>query len=356
LPKIVHGNWYVHRDNLRALPSEALATLEEARRLVPPDAPWNLVKVDRGLRRVTFSWYPGFEEEAHPELREYVTVDLDARQARTRKESRSNPSILHRKEAFVADAHPRRAEYAALTRQEEAAGLYAPEKLRVIGRKLAWEGFLRQAGVRIEGHRLLQGSAPRATPRQATLGDPEAPDARATLRLSGRTTMSRRGPSSLAQLVVGQGLIDGPVFDWGCGKGKDIEHFRASGLEAEGWDPAHRPHPPPSAYPGGRFTWVHCAFVLNTLADPRERARVLDDIFAFLPPGGHLAIAVRSATEIDRLRTPAWQACADGWLTTSRTFQKGFSPEELLELVRSRGFQAHPLARDPVAVLGRKPS
>ena len=87
--------------------------------------------------------YPEFESDPHPVLRHAITIDLAAGKARhTDYAGNLNPPILHRKETFLPTGNPLRTRFEALTRAEEAAGLY--EKTATIGFKLNWEKLLRE--------------------------------------------------------------------------------------------------------------------------------------------------------------------------------------------------------------------
>lgn len=156
--------------------------------------------------------------------------------------------------------------------------------------------------------------------------------------MSGKTAMHRSEPSLPATILVQRKMVRGRLFDWGCGHGTDLEFFRKSGIETEGWDPNHKPERLPQSYPSGTFAWVHCGYVLNTLPDPADRVKVLSEIHDFLPVGGNLAISVRSVGEIEGVRKPAWRRCGDGWLTTKNTFQKGYTANELGTLLRRNSF------------------
>ena len=102
---------------------------------------FNLVKFRTDELKLSFLAYPGFDSEAHPALRHAIAIDLATGKARHADYAdNSNPPILHRKESFVPADHPRRAEFEALTKAEEEAGLY--EDTTTIGFKLNWERLL----------------------------------------------------------------------------------------------------------------------------------------------------------------------------------------------------------------------
>src|SRR6266513_1259580 len=114
---------------------------------------FNVVKFRTDELKVSFLAYPDFLTNAHPALRHAITIELVTGKARhTDYGDNINPPILHRKENFVPADHPRRAEFEALTRAEEDAGLY--EDTTTIGFKLNWGRLLARKGLRIERHSL----------------------------------------------------------------------------------------------------------------------------------------------------------------------------------------------------------
>jgi hypothetical protein len=59
---------------------------------------------------------------------------------------------LHRKDAFVAQSHPRYREFRALTDQEEALGLLSSPD---IGHRRQWRDLLAARRLAIKGHRII---------------------------------------------------------------------------------------------------------------------------------------------------------------------------------------------------------
>ncbi len=94
-----------------------------------------------------------------------------------------NPPILHRKETFLPAGHPLRAQFEALTRAEEAAGLY--KSTETIGFKLNWEKILSSKGLEIHRHSLRQ--------RAALPGPSTAPSAGAAGR---KCCVAEHGPAN----------------------------------------------------------------------------------------------------------------------------------------------------------------
>lgn len=356
--KIVHGNYYVHIDWLHDLPAICRKLVREAMELLPDDFEWNIVRVNPKSKKVTFAWYPNFDEDAHPELKEWIKIDLENKTMKRRIEKGKNPPILHRKETFVNKRDKRYKTFAYLTAKEVEAGLYNPKFLHKIGRKKFWTSLLLAKGVRIVDHELvMSGEIKEKGPQiaQSTLIDfAFTPSTDTACSLSAKTAIHRRSPSLPLRIALRLGLLKGNVFDWGCGYGRDVEYLRELGITAEGWDPIHKPKPKPEEYPSGLFQTVLCIYVINTLPTLEDRLSVLKDIYNFLPPGGQLLLAARSAIEVEKTRTKKWKQYGDGWVTSRGTFQKGFTIEELLDIVNYVSFKARIISKAPPILLCQK--
>ena len=123
--KRLPGATYVFRPGPDALPPEMLETIRRAEIAAQPDTAWNLLKIHTDQFAFTFLSYPDFDANPHPALAEATKINLKTGSIiRTNFRSRANPPILHRKETFLPPTDPRIPEFSALTKQEEAAGLY----------------------------------------------------------------------------------------------------------------------------------------------------------------------------------------------------------------------------------------
>lgn len=158
---------YVHRTALPSLPT--LLRLYEgcAQALVGTVEGANIIKLSVTEPQVSYLSYPTFDKSAHPTLSAAVTVNLARLSVDFRDYSKSeNPPLLHRKEEFVAEDHPKRQLWERLTRSEIRAGLYEhPER---IGTLRGWEASLEACGVVVRGHRLARMTARAAVPPQTT--------------------------------------------------------------------------------------------------------------------------------------------------------------------------------------------
>ncbi|KOV22523.1 hypothetical protein ADK90_10820 [Streptomyces sp. XY413] len=156
-----------------------------------------------------------------------------------------------------------------------------------------------------------------------------------------KTAMSRQAASPAARAVTGH--LTGPlgirtVLDHGCGRGADVAHYRAAGLDADGYDPHEGfgwPRPEREGY-----DLVTQMFVLNVLPDPGARIRALQDAAAFVRPGGHVVVVTRSPEEITKAAAGgSWTTHHDGyWSSEGKgTFQRGVSAAETTALARHAG-------------------
>ena len=126
---------YVFRVEGASLGEKLDALLTRVAATCGADARHNVIKFRLDELKVSFLAYPEFMTDPHPELHHAITVDLATGKSRqTDYTTNINPPILHRKETFLPDGHPRCAEFAALTKAEEAEGLY--ENTATIGFKL----------------------------------------------------------------------------------------------------------------------------------------------------------------------------------------------------------------------------
>jgi len=145
--KRLPGALYVARDEGSDFGPELNQLLAQLAVVFEVGPEFNLIKFRTDELKVSFLSYPDFMDDPHPALRHAVTIDLATGKARHMDYADNlNPPILHRKETFLAPEHTRRAGFAALTRAEEAAGLY--ERTATIGFKLNWERLLREKGSR----------------------------------------------------------------------------------------------------------------------------------------------------------------------------------------------------------------
>jgi DNA phosphorothioation-associated putative methyltransferase len=161
---------YVHVSAISHLPPILRVYEGCARAYVGAMDAANLIKLHYDSPQVTYLAYPDFENDAHPALAGYLLVPLQGQSLRYCDYGNSNnPPILHRKEQFIHSSHPLRATFAALTKEEIDAGLYA-EPSR-IGTRLGWARALSAHGCAIVDHVLHRDQG---EPGAGEISDPES--------------------------------------------------------------------------------------------------------------------------------------------------------------------------------------
>lgn len=156
--KLVPDALYVHVSSIADLPV-LLRVYEGCARTLLGEVPGaTLVKLRRDKPKISYLCYPDFDEDPHPKLRETFVADLRTLRTHHRDYTQTdNPPLLHRKECFVSETYPRRADFAALTLAEVEAGLLSDAT--DIGTVRAWTQRLAAAGLATVGHELVKGGA-----------------------------------------------------------------------------------------------------------------------------------------------------------------------------------------------------
>lgn len=315
LPTAVYVYWVDGMDFGKAL-NELVATLAATHGI---GVEFNVIKFRTDDLKISFLSYPDFAEVAHPALRHAVTVDLVSGKARhTDYAKNHNPPILHRKETFLREDHPRRGEFATLTRAEEDAGLY--QHTATIGFKLNWERLLEAKRLRIEGHTLVNAECESTLhPSSGHLAE------KGVLVERHKTALTRYELSKPVKTVLEYGLLksDMTFFDYGCGQGSDVRGLQALGHQAEGWDPVHR-----SDAAKREADIVNLGYVLNVIEDPAERLEALVDAHRHCRKLLVVSGLINETVDLARA-----QQYSDGVLTRANTFQKFFEQQELQQYI-----------------------
>jgi DNA phosphorothioation-associated putative methyltransferase len=286
-------------------------------------ADWNVCKFDDDGVRLTLLEYPEFFTAAFPTLAKAHTVDLSTASVQHREFPRgSNRPVLHRKELLLRDSHPSHSTCAGLTAEAEALGLF--DDPAIIGHEWQWEEELAARGLSVDEHRIVKATGSRSE------------------ILRHRTALSRRGLSTPVQALWKHGfLAESVFFDYGCGKGDDVAVLEAAGVDASGWDPHFRPEAPKTEADA-----VNLGFVLNVIEDPIERRQALAGAWQLARRVLAVAVLIGGRTAWERHRLHA-----DGVLTTRGTFQKYFTPDELVAYAEGvTGRQPVPVAPGVVFV------
>jgi DNA phosphorothioation-associated putative methyltransferase len=135
-------------------------------------------------------------------------------------------------------------------------------------------------------------------------------------------TAIRRGDFSRpVKCLLRDGLVgkEATVFDYGCGRGEDLELLAAEGINCSGWDPAYRPDAPRQ-----EADVVNLGYVLNVIEDPKERAATLQQAWGLCR---QLLVVSAQVLLAGRRKEPV--EFGDGVLTGRGTFQKFYEQNEL---------------------------
>jgi DNA phosphorothioation-associated putative methyltransferase len=136
-----------------------------------------------------------------------------------------------------------------------------------------------------------------------------------------RTALQRKDLSRPVKRAISDGLISPSVtvFDYGCGRGGDLEMLAAQGFACSGWDPTFRPDAARTP-----ADVVNLGFVLNVIEEPSERAEALRKSWKL---AGKVLVVAAQVHVSSRGRTAV--PYGDGVVTVRGTFQKFFDQGEL---------------------------
>lgn len=136
-----------------------------------------------------------------------------------------------------------------------------------------------------------------------------------------QTAMTRTALSRPIQIAAEDGVLssDRSVFDYGCGRGDDIERLREIGYAVSGWDPAHAPDQPKLA-----ADVVNLGFVINVIEQPTERVQAVREAWSLAKRA--LIVSARPDWEAPQV---TGRPHGDGIVTSRGTFQKFFGQDEL---------------------------
>ncbi len=299
-----------------ALPEPLRSLVVPLRQRLQLDDAFNVIKFSTDFA-VSFLEYREFFTDPHPSLAAAVRVNLAAGKVKElRYDIRSNPPILHRKETLLPLDHPDRPRFAALTQQEEDAGLF--DDARTIGFKANWQSLLQEKGLGYEGHSLVRLEEPRS--EQPAYDEPVRVHRHRTAIT--RTALSKPIRQAMECGILSEGKT---VFDYGCGLGTDADGLRALGYEVAAWDPAYFPDAPKKA-----ADVVNLGYVLNVIENPVERIAVLVDAWRYARQALVVSTMISGKESYGYVREHG-----DGVLTSRNTFQKYFEPAEIHGLIES---------------------
>lgn len=310
--KRVAENFYVHISAIALVGDVATRKLitDSLARLPEEDvAQVNVIKIHQRTRAVSLLQYDDFDTQSFPRLkRGWICSGTGSISKRTYEHS-SNPPILHRKELLVAHNYPGRTEWLELTRSAEALGLF--DETATIGFALNWDRLIASKGLQlVEGRLLPLGNEHPSVDDADTTGS--------TIHRH-RTALSRASLSTPVQLLARHELlrIGTTFFDYGCGRGGDMERLAAAGFSVAGWDPYYA-----SSAEIKAADVVNLGFVINVIEEPAERLEALKRAFSLC--GKVMSVGVM----LSGRHAEGYKAFGDGFLSGRNTFQKYFSQTE----------------------------
>ena len=311
--KKVFDDLYVHASAVDAIEHEVQRSLIRcALDLLTVDCQEkvSVIKLNTKTDRISLLEYIDFDLDPFPTLGDSWLIEPNSTTPIFRTYRASlNPPILHRKELLVSSTYPHREEWCKTTAEAEALGLF--ENTKIIGFKRNWEQLITRLGYRLTGSVFL----PTGNVSESGLDLPQSSDAPIQRHL---TAISRTSLSAPVQYLIKSGLLSAEqsFFDYGCGKGTDIQALQESGIKARGWDPHFAPSNEIQI-----ADVVNLGFVVNVIEDPAERAEAIHRSFAITAKV--LAVSVM-------LYGPdiPGKPFRDGYITSRKTFQKYFTQSE----------------------------
>ncbi|MAL97484.1 MAG: hypothetical protein CL583_03445 [Alteromonadaceae bacterium] len=260
---------YLHTSALSELDDESRNAVRKAEAVarVASEAQYNVIKIRESAPEISFLHYPTFFEEAFPILEHAWKVNLDTEQCRYRAYSESsNPPVLHRKELLLQSSHPDSQRFLELTKEAESIGLF--DDTTRIGFLQDWNRLLKLKGYEVSEHALM----PLANETTENLSAIES-GSEIHRHL---TALTRTQLSAPMQSLARYGYLDKTrsVFDYGCGKGSDVQLLKDSNINVAGWDPYYSPSAEKKA-----ADIVNLGFVINVIEVPEERNLALTNAY-----------------------------------------------------------------------------
>ena len=322
--KLVGTIQYFHRSSLNLLSSETQTLVAVADKVVDGRFNWNVVKLDQKTLDMSLLDYESFEESAFPALLKSCQVNLTQKTFKIRNHSADNPPILHRKELLLPPEHASQSVFKKLTESLEKIGAF--NSITRLGTKLAWELELKNFGITVQDHKILDLE-----------NDRENTSDQNVVRY--RTAISRNSLSAPSRLLFQAGLANEETsfLDYGCGRGDDIKFLRELGVSTRGWDPHFQPDPEALT----EADIVNLGFVLNVIENPQERIKTLKKAYGLASKCLSVAVMLESQNDLS-----AALPFNDGCITSIKTFQKFYKQSELEEVLQKE-LQQTPIAAAP---------
>lgn len=304
--KHLPNNLYVHISALIYLDNCLQKYEQKARELVKNIDDFTLVKFNLEEAKVSYLYYPDFDNNPHPPLVKSCVVNLGDKTSKIINYNQSNnPPILHRKETFVNVDYPHYHKFKHLTDIEERLGLL--DNSRYIGTQKEWQQLLTDHSLTFTHHNLVCDI--NNNPQEFIKIDRH------------KAAIHRNRLSLPVKLALEAGLFspETSFFDFGCGHGLDVKIMAENGYDSNGWDLYYQPYEPLK-----NADIVNLGYIINVIENVAERRESL--VKAWLLTQEVLIVAAQVLID-DRQR--GFMAYGDGIITERNTFQKYYEQEEL---------------------------
>lgn len=310
---------YLHKSAINTLPDQLLGFLEKT--IIKTElkaVQWNIIKIFKRDFKISLLDYPEFYTEAFPSLTCSHSIGLhDITIKRIQYKNSKNPPILHRKETLLDPKNLLIPEYKKLTEQAENEDLF--ENKRIIGFKNGWEKILKEKGLTVHGHSIVKENASNNNEIERH-----------------KTAIDRYSLSTPVQSLYRHNYLNGEYtfFDYGCGKGDDLNIVTELGMSAAGWDPVYR-----SDGKIKKADIVNLGFVINIIESPTERTHTLKKAYSLSTKILVASVMLGSESIISKFKK-----YGDGVITSRKTFQKYYTQNDF------RQYLEDSLGESPIAV------
>ncbi|MBL1210197.1 DNA phosphorothioation-associated putative methyltransferase [Geminocystis sp. GBBB08] len=304
--KHLPNNLYVHIYALIYLDNILQEYEKEARKLVNNIDNFTLVKFNLEEPKISYLYYPDFDNNPHPPLNKRILVNLvDNTSKIINYISTNNTTILHKKETFVHPDYPFFDKFKYLTNIEEKLGLL--DNSRYIGTQKEWQQLLTDHSLIFINHNLA--CSINNNPQEFIKIDRH------------KAAIHRNRLSRPVNLALEAGLFSEKTtfFDYGCGHGLDVKIIAEKGYQSSGWDLFYQPNNPLK-----NADIVNLGYIINVIENVAERREALIKAWALTQQ-----VLIVSAQVLIDDRQRGFMVYGDGIVTERNTFQKYYDQEEL---------------------------
>lgn len=173
--------------------------------------------------------------------------------------------------------------------------------------------------------------------------DPNA----AKTQITGTLPTYRKAHAFLNSLVP-----EGEFLDFGAGKGVGSSELGMSSYEpfAQDWEPTYRDFAALTKA-NKQYSKIVCMHVFNVVR-PAIRDRLCRQIAHVLAPGGAALIITRTPSDVATAKAAQPVDDESGAVLTSKgTYQKGFTPRELMDYLEAQFGEGYSISRGPREIL-----